>query len=161
MHTFSLATLSEEHIEHATPNLSKARDKSFFRSLNLVKTFKPIMIYLQAVFSALSSITGMLRALPKIPPIYKLGKWGQSKGGLSCCPKEPCRILSRRETDQILCSALSRMAVWRRDPEGNDLLELIRCWVMSSPVYRWEIWVFWRLNDLLKSIHAELGLKTH
>lgn len=91
MLTFSLATLPEEHIEHATPDLSDARDKSFFQKFKPNKTFELFMIYLHTVFSALSSIIGMLWALPKTPPIYKLGKGGKSKRGLFCCPKEPCK----------------------------------------------------------------------
>lgn len=135
----SLATLPEEHHEHAAPDLSEAWEFTFN------KTVKPFIIYLQTVFSALSSIMDVLWALPETPPNHKLGKWGQSKRGLSVALRNHSRILSRRETgSDILFN--SRVATWKRDPERNGLLEPISCWVMCFTAYRWEIWVFWRFS---------------
>ena len=52
--SLSLATLPEEHLELATPDLSEAREFKFN------KAFRPFKMYLQTVFSALFSIMGVL-----------------------------------------------------------------------------------------------------
>lgn len=80
MLTFSLATLPEEHIEHATPDLSEARDKSFFQKFKPNKTFEPFMIYLHTVFSALSSIIGCYEPCQKHHPLTNWEKEAKAKG---------------------------------------------------------------------------------
>lgn len=104
MLTSSLATLPEEHHERAAPDLSEAWEFTFN------KTFKPFIIYLQTVFSALSSIMGVLWALPETHPFTNWENEAKAKGAYPL--RNHVRILSRRETgSDILFN--SQVAVWK------------------------------------------------
>lgn len=89
MLTSSLATLPVEYHEHAAPDLSEAWEFTFN------KTFKPFIIYLQTVFSALSTIIGMLWALPDTHPFTYWENKANAKGAYPL--RNHLRILSRGE----------------------------------------------------------------
>lgn len=107
MFTFSLATLPEEHIEHAPPDPSEAREKSFFQKFKPNKTFKPFMIYLQTVFPIIS--LPLWICYEPCQKHHPLGNWenvAKAKGDYPVVVRNHVRNLRREAGSDILFNSL-------------------------------------------------------